>query len=294
MVGQNLVELLVNNNISVNYLTTSSKKIVQKQNYSGFYWNPKTAEIDPNCLEDVEAIIHLAGANIGKRWTKAYKAEILDSRILSTNLLFELLKNNKNQVKQMISASGTAIYPDSTEMVYDENFSAKPNGFLSTVVQEWEKKATAISSLGIKVCKLRTGVVYANDGGALQEIIKPIKYGFGASFGTGKQMHSWIHIQDLVKIYVFALKNNLEGTFNAVAPNPTSDEELTKSIAKILKKPLFLPNIPRFVMKLVLGEMHELLFEDKKISSKKIISQGYEFQFPTIESALKEIFLPKN
>lgn len=294
LVGTALTKLLINQGFIVNYLTTSVKKIETDSNFKGFYWNPKTAEIDAKCIDGVEVIIHLAGANIAQRWTSSYKREILESRVLSTNLLFETLKKTPNQVKQIISASGTAIYPDNNEVVYDENFSGKSDGFLSHVVQEWEKSVDVINSLGIKVCKLRTGVVYAKNGGALQEIIKPIRLGAGSSFGTGNQIHSWIHIQDLIKIYEFALKNNLEGTFNAVSPNPISDENLTKSIAKILKKPLFIPNIPRFVMKLILGEMHELLFEDKKISSKKIVNQGFEFQFPTIDSALKEILLQKN
>lgn len=293
LVGKKLVNLLNNNNLSINYLTTDSDKIIQTNNYSGFYWNPKTGEIDTKCLENVAIIIHLAGANIVHRWTKFYKKEILESRVLSTNLLFETLRNNKNEVKQIISASATAIYPDSDFKLYTEDNQIVADGFLSEIVQKWESSVKQFQSINIKTCILRTGVVYAKNGGALQEIIKPIKLGFGSSFGTGKHIHSWIHLDDLAKIYVFCLQNKLSGIYNAVAPNPVSDENLTKNIAKILKKPLFLPNIPRFVMKLILGDMHELLFGNKNISSQKIENQGFVFQFPDIDSALKDI-LNKN
>lgn len=289
LVGKPLTDLLVTENYTVNYLTTALKKVTSKPNYTGFYWNPKTAEIDVNCLKNVDVIIHLAGANIAHRWTNAYKDEIMESRVLSTNLLFETLKNNPNQVKHFITASGTAIYPDNDAAVYTEDFLGKSDGFLSKVVQAWEAGADKIASLNIKVCKLRTGIVYDANGGALQEILKPIKLGIGSSYGTGNQIHSWIHNKDLVAIYEFVIKNKLEGVYNAVAPNTVSDNDLTKTIAKILKKPLFMPNIPRFVMKLILGDMHELLFGNKNISSQKIVNQGFIFQFPKIEMALKDI-----
>jgi uncharacterized protein len=289
LVGIDLTKLLISQGYTINYLTTDAKKIESKPNFKGFFWNPKTGEIDLKSLDNVDVVIHLAGANIAHRWTKSYKKEILESRVFATNLLFESIKNNPNQVKQFITASGTAIYPDNDSSIYSEDFSGKADGFLSKVVQEWESSADKISTLNIKVCKLRTGIVYASNGGALQEIIKPIRWGIGSSFGSGKQIQSWIHINDLVKIYEFCLKNQLDGVYNAVAPNPVSDENLTKTIAKILKKPLFMPNIPRFIMKLILGAMHELLFTNKNISSQKIVNQGFVYQFPEIETALKNI-----
>ncbi len=289
LVGKLLTEQLLKNNHSVNFLTTSLKKIESNPNLNGFYWNPKNAEIDIKAIESVDAIVHLAGANIAHRWTESYKKEILDSRVLSTNLLFDTLKKNKNQVHHFITASGTAIYPDSETNLYTEDFTGKADGFLSNVVQEWEGSAAKITSLNIKVCILRTGIVYAKNGGALQEIVKPIKYGIGSSFGTGKQIQSWIHIQDLVNIYEYVLQNQLSGLYNAVSPHPVSDQVLTKTIATILKKPLFLPNIPRFLMKLILGDMHELLFTDKNISSQKIVNQGFKFKFQNINNALTDI-----
>lgn len=289
LIGTALSELLINAGITVHYLTTSTKKLESKTNFYAFYWNPQEGKIDENALIGVDAIIHLAGANIAKRWTNAYKQEIIESRVLSANLLFNALKKYPHQVKQFISASGTAIYPDSNTNVYDENSKQVSEGFLSNVVLKWEKSADQFKLLNINVSKIRTGVVYAKQGGALAEILKPIKLGIGSSFGTGKQIQSWIHILDLVDLYYFVLKNNHDGVYNAVAPDNVSDEKLTKTIAKILKKPLFMPNIPRFIMKLILGDMHELLFTNKKIISQKAINQGFVFQFPDIESAMKNI-----
>ena len=289
LVGTELSMLLINNGITVHYLTTSTKKIESKPNFHGFYWNPQEGKIDENALIGVDAIIHLAGANIAKRWTKAYKQEIIESRVLSANVLFNALKKNPHQVQQFISASGTAIYPDSDINTYDENSAQINTGFLSNVVLKWEESADQFKLINIKVCKMRTGVVYAKQGGALAEILKPIKLGIGSSFGSGNQIQSWIHLQDLANLYYFVLKNNSEGVYNAVAPDNVSDEKLTKTIAKTLKKPLFMPNIPRLVMKLVLGEMHELLFSNKKIKPQKAINEGFIFKFPNIESALKNI-----
>lgn len=289
LIGSELVLLLLQNGISVHYLTTSKRKIENQPNYKGFFWNPKLGIIDENCLMGVDAIIHLAGASISKRWTKSYKQEIIESRIFSSNLLFKIVKENPNQVKQIISASGTAIYPNSSSTVYAEDSKTIVDNFLSNVVLKWEESVDKFQSLNIKVCKLRTGVVFSDKGGALLEIVKPIKLGLGSPFGDGKQVQSWIHLHDLVTMYLFAVENSLEGVYNAVAPHPITNSELTKNIAAILEKPLFMPNIPKFVMKLILGDMHELLFDNKKISAQKIINAGFVFQYLTSEKALKDI-----
>ena len=290
LIGNELVALLLQNGVSIHYLTTSKKKIENELNYKGFYWNPEQGTIDENCLMGVDAIVHLAGATISKRWTKSYKQEIIESRLLSSAVLFKALKNHPNQVKQIVSASGTAIYPNSDKVVYNENATEIDNSFLGNVVFKWEESADKFKTLGLKVCKLRTGIVLSNKGGALPEMAKPIKMGLGSAFGTGKQMQSWIHIHDIAALYFFAISNDLEGVYNAVAPNPVSNEKLTMAIARVLKKPLFMPNIPKFVMKLLLGEMHELLFENRNLSDLKIIEKGFVFKYKTIEKALENIY----
>jgi uncharacterized protein (TIGR01777 family) len=289
LIGTELVSLLLQNGISVNYLTTSQKKIVNELNYNGFYWSPEQGLIDENCLMGVDSIINLSGANIAKRWTNSYKQEIIESRLLSSALLFKALKNNPNQVKQIVTASGTSIYPNSDTIIYDENSTQVNDSFLGNVVVKWEESTDKFASLGLKVCKLRTGIVLSAKGGALVEMLKTIKLGLGSSFGSGKQIQTWIHIHDIASLYYFAIKNNLDGVYNAVSPNPVSNEELTFTIAKVLKKPLFMPSIPKFIMKLILGEMHELLFENRNLSAKKIKDKGFVFKYKTIDEALKNI-----
>jgi len=289
LIGTELVSLLLQNGISVNYLTTSKNKIVNELNYNGFHWSPEKGIIDENCLIGVDSIINLAGANISKRWTNSYKQEIIESRLLSSALLFKAIKNNPNQVKQIVSASGTSIYPNSDKVIYDENSTQVNNSFLGNVVVKWEESVDKFASLGLKVCKLRTGIVLSTKGGALVEMLKTIKIGLGSSFGSGKQIQTWIHIHDIASLYYFAIKNDLDGVYNAISPNPVSNQELTCRIAKVLKKPLFMPNIPKFIMKLILGEMHELLFENRNLSAKKIIDKGFVFKYKTIDEALKNI-----
>lgn len=290
LVGSELTDLLLENGVSVHYLTLSATEKQQhdKPNCTGFHWNPEQGKIDENCLLGVDAIIHLAGATIAKRWTNKQKQAIIESRILSSNVLFKAVKDHPNQVRQIVSASAIGIYPDSHSVVYHEDNMAVDPGFLAHVVIKWEESVDKFKLLGIKVCKLRTATVFAKQGGALPVMAKPIKMGFGAAFGSGKQIQSWIHIRDLARMYFFAVQNNWEGVYNAASPVPISNEVQTKMIAKILGKPLWLPNIPKFVMKLLLGEMHELLFNDKNVSSHKAVAAGFIFEFPEPELALRD------
>ena len=289
LIGSELVSLLLKNNHSVNYLTTSSKKIKSKDNYNGFYWNPTEGKIDENCLLNVDVIIHLAGASIAKRWTQSYKQELIESRVFSSNLLYNLLKKHPNQVKHFISASGTAIYPNSYESIYDENSTEIEDSFLANVVVKWEKSINQFQLLNIKTTKLRTGIVFSNKGGALIEMVRPIKMYVGSGFGSGKQQQSWIHLTDVAKLYLFVIENQIEGILNAVAPEIISNQNLTKLIAKICKRPLFLPNLPEWFMKLILGEMGSLLFTNKNIKPKKVLELGFEFEFETTQKALENI-----
>ncbi|NMH86505.1 TIGR01777 family oxidoreductase [Flavivirga algicola] len=289
LIGQEIVKLCQEKNIAVNYLTTNNSKISQGENYRGYYWNPKTQEIDTDCFKNIDAIIHLAGATVSKRWTPTYKKEILSSRKASTQLLINTLKGETHTIKQVISASAIGIYSDSLTNYYEEGSKDFGKSFLSNVVQLWEEEVDAFAKLGIEVSKIRIGLVLAKEGGALQEMIKPIKFGLGAAFGNGKQWQSWIHIQDLADMFLYILENNLKGVYNGVAPNPVTNNELIKTIANILRKPLFLPNIPKFFLRSVLGEMHTLLFESQRVSSKKIENRGFNFKYHHVRSALVNI-----
>ena len=289
LVGKALTELLLQNGIKVNYLTTSKNKIQYQPNYQGFFWDPASGIIDESCLLGVSAIINLAGSSIGKRWTSQNKQEIVESRILSANLLFTTLRNNPHQVKQVISASAIGIYPDSRKNYYTEDFTDFNDSFLSNVVVKWEDAAHQFERLQIKVCKLRIGLVLSDKDGALPQMIKPIKLGIGAPFGDGNQMQSWIHIHDLANMFLFALQHKLSGTYNAVAPNPVSNKELSAMVADILDKPFFLPGIPKIIMRLLLGEMHTLLFESQNVSCQKISGMGFHFQYKSLHKALQQL-----
>lgn len=290
LIGKEIVKRCHEQDISVHYLTTSKEKIKTEHNYKGFYWNPKKDVIDVNCFEDVDAIINLAGAPIAKRWTKSYKKVILESRIQSLHCLKNGLSNvNNHHIKQILSASAIGFYPDSFTKYYEESCNAVSPTFLGEVTSAWESAVDEFSELGLFVSKVRIGLVLDNNEGALPQMVKPTKLGLGAPFGSGEQWQSWIHVYDLSKIFVYIIQNELDGVYNGVAPNPVSNTELTKAIAKTLHKPLFMPNIPEFLMKLVLGEMHILLYESQRVCSKKIEGAGFDFTYSNVHPALEAL-----
>jgi len=291
LVGEAIVKQCHRNNINVNYLTTQKHKIIKKENYHGFYWNPKTQDIDKTCFRHVSAIIHLAGATISKRWTSTYKKEIISSRIDSSKLLFHTLSKIDHNINHIISASAIGIYPHSLTRLYTEDSTGSSTSFLGHVVDLWENCIDDFSKINMSISKIRIGLVLSNKGGALMKIVKPITFGIGAEFGSGKQWQSWIHIEDLSRLFIHVLQHRLEGVFNGVAPTPVTNNKLTKEIAKALKKPLFMPNIPKILMQTVLGDMHILLFESQKVSAKKIEAHGFSFKYCDISLALENLLM---
>ena len=233
----------------------------------------------------------MVGASISKRWTDNYKKEILDSRTETAQLLQETIKTYNYTVEHIISASAIGMYPSSLINYYEETNIEVSNSFLGQVVEQWEAAVDGFKNLGCKVTKIRIGLVLAKDGGALPEMVKPIKVGAGAVFGDGKQWQSWIHVQDLAALFVFAVQNKLEGVYNGVAPNAVSNQELTKVAANVLNRPLILPKIPKVIMKLILGEMHILLFESQRVSSQKIETEGFYFKYANIRPALEDLLM---
>lgn len=290
LVGQEIVRHCHDKGYVVHYLTTSKRKMSSEENYKGFYWNPSAGEIDVKCFEGVSVIVNLVGASISKRWTKQYKKEVLTSRTETAKLLKNTIEKHNFPVEQIISASAIGIYPSSLTNYYEEDHTEASNSFLGQVVEKWESAIDEFKPLGIKVAKVRIGLVLSDKGGALPEIAKPVKFGAGAAFGAGDQWQSWIHVKDLARLFVFILEENLEGIYNGVAPNPVTNNEMTKAVAKVLHKPLILPNIPKAAMKLVLGEMHMLLYESQRVSSSKTEAKGFEFTFHHLEPALLDIF----
>lgn len=290
LIGKEIVKRCHEQDISVHYLTTSKEKIKLQDNYKGFYWDPSKDTIDTKCFEDVDAIVNLAGASIAERWTESYKKVILESRIESLQCLKKALSQfDDHQISQILSASAVGFYPHSFTKYYEESCTKPSPTFLGDVVSVWEDAVDEFTELGLIVSKVRIGLVLDDKEGALPQIIKPTKLGMGAAFGSGDQWQSWIHVEDLSRIFVHVIQNELEGIYNGVAPNPVTNAELTKVVAKVLQKPLLLPNIPEFVMKLALGEMHILLFESQRVSSKKIEESGFNFTYSNIQPALENL-----
>ncbi|WP_455170180.1 TIGR01777 family oxidoreductase [Aegicerativicinus sediminis] len=289
LIGTAIIEQLISIGWNVNFLTRSRDSIDIAKFGQGFLWDPDKGTIDMACFKDVDVIINLAGATIAKRWTKSYKQKIINSRTQSLELLFKSLKQLDCDVQQVISASAIGLYPSSLTKYYEESTDEIASNFLGKTVEVWESKADLFNQLNIKVSKVRIGLVLDSEEGALPKMVQPIKLGLGAAFGKGDQWQSWIHIEDLAGIMVHILEEELEGVFNAVAPNPVTNKELTETIAKVLNKPLVLPNIPKAIIKLGLGEMHQLLFDSQRVSSAKIEETGYSFKYPNVQPALENL-----
>ncbi len=290
LIGSEITKQLLEQKIPVHYLTTSSTKIKSNPMLMGFLWNPAKTEIDLRAFEGVTHIINLAGVTIAAPWTKAYKHEILESRISSIQTLKKGIESlSSHTISHFVGASAIGVYPNHLERLYtvhDQIDLDVSDSFLRQTVVAWESANLEMKELSIPVAQLRVGLVMDDKKGALAEFVKPIKMFVGASFGSGKQWQSWVHITDIAAMFIFLCQQHCEGIFNGVAPNPITQKELVVQLAKQLKKPLWLPNIPQFLMKLVLGQMSDLLFESQKVAANSMISQGYVFKYEGIEAAL--------
>ena len=289
LIGTRLTELL----LSKGYQVSCLGRTIKTQHVKTFLWNIDEQRIEENAFLNVHTIIHLAGAGISdKRWTQKRKQEILESRTKSTRLLKDELNKRTHHIKNFISASAIGYYGFED---YEKEFveSDKPGkDYTAKVTNEWENEVDKIATLGLRVVKIRTGIVLSNQGGALTKLARPIKLMAGAPLGSGKQYLSWIHIDDLCNIYIKGIEDNsMEGAYNAAAPNPVTNKMFTQVLAKVLHKPLFLPNVPAFILKIILGELADFVLNGSKISSKNIQGRGFNFQFKTLESALRDLFL---
>lgn len=283
LIGTRLTELLKQKGCQVRHLGRKAKDGAVKT----FAWDIENGSIDERAFEGVDVVINLAGANVSdKRWSAAYKKTILNSRTVSTKLIVDFLNSKPHQVKHFVSGSAIGWYGlQDNGKWFHENDPAGTD-FMSQVVKAWEHEATLTKDPKVKLAIVRTGIVVSEKGGAVEEMSKPIKMYVGSPLGTGKQIVGWIHLEDECAIFLHIIENSLTGVFNAVAPNPVTNEEMTKAIAKKLKKPLLLPNVPGFALKLVIGEMADAVLGGTKVSADKIQSTGFKFKFETLESAL--------
>lgn len=281
----------IGNEFEVRFLTR------KKHQANEYEWDLQRKTIDESALENVSHIIHLAGANISeKRWTAERKKELIASRVDSAALLRNTLRKKEIKLKSFISASGINFYGTyTTEKIFSEN---DPPGhdFLSEVVVLWERAADHFKeqNLAERVVKIRTAVVLSEKEGALKKMLPPIRYGIGSALGNGKQYMPWIHIEDICSIYEFALKHpTLHGAYNAVSPQHATNSDLTKKIAEVLHKPLLMPNVPAFVLKLLFGELANAILEGSRASSEKIRNAGFHFRFPDLKDALTDLLNTK-
>lgn len=287
LIGNPLTKLLLDKGYQVSHL---SRKANSNPQVKTFLWDVKNGKIDAACISGIDIIIHLAGAGVAdRRWTDERKKEIIDSRLQSVRLIYNLLKQHPHQVKKIISASATGFYSDrGDELMTEESFPA--GDFLGKCCRDWEQTVDEGEALGLEILKFRTGVVLTDEGGALKQLALPIKFGFGAALGSGKQWIPWIHLQDAINMYLFGIENPLYGVYNMVAPNPASNNKLTYVTAHQMHKPYWLPNVPAFLLKLAMGEMATVVLGSTKVSAEKIEKAGFIFKYPTIKEAIRNIY----
>lgn len=283
LVGKRITELLEKKGYEVAWLSRSP------QTQKTFLWEVEQGKIDPEAIEWADAIIHLAGAGVAeKRWTSERKKLILESRTKSTELLFKAIQGAVHKPNAFISASAVGYYGFNTGPILIEETTSPGDDFLAQVVIAWENEVKKIESLSIRTVMLRIGIVLDAEGGALGEMLKPP---VAAPLGSGDQWMSWIHLEDLARMFVFALeKTTLQGIYNAVAPNPATNQQLTKEAASAKGKPYVGIGVPGFALKLVLGEMAAMVLGGNRVSSQKIQKTGFEFEFSELKPALKDIF----
>lgn len=285
LIGKNITQLLESEGHAVAWLSRNPKKYAQKS----FSWDIEKKSIDHAAIEWADGIIHLAGEGVAeKRWTPDRKIAILESRTHSTSLLHEAIQDASKKPEFFISASAVGFYGfDTEDKLVDEN--TKPGtDFLAQVVIAWENEVKKIADLGLRTVLLRIGIVLDKDGGALKEMMKPP---IAAPLGSGNQWMSWIAIDDLVRMFSFAVNDKrLSGSYNAVGPNPATNAELTKAAAKHAGKTYIGLGVPGFGLKLILGEMAMMVLGGNKVSSKKIQEAGFEFTYPKLDGAMKEIY----
>ena len=282
-IGRRLGAKLQERNHSVSIL---SRKKGEK---GSFYWDPAKGILDPAIFAQFDAVVNLAGASLAKgRWTENYKKRIVASRVEGGHLLYQTLLLNPGRVKTYVSASAIGIYGDTGDAWVNETSPASTD-FLGTTCRLWEAEAMRVQDLGIRTVCIRTGLVLDGKKGILPIISRPVRWGLAAPLGTGRQFMSWIHVDDICGIYLLALENSsLQGPYNAVAPAPVRQKEFMQSLAKSLHRPLILPPVPGWMLKLALGEKGGLVLQGQRVSAEKISSAGYSFKYPLLMDALAE------
>lgn len=289
LIGKRLTEKLLEMGFTVSHLSRSPSDSKMVKTY---LWNIDKQEIDDKAIAEADFLIHLAGAGVAdQRWSPARKTEIINSRTKSLELIAGRLSKIPHKIRAFSSASGIAYYGIDTKNEKISEQHSAGSDFLAKVSVDWEKAADLIQHAGIRTTKLRTGIVLTKEGGALGKMTMPVRLGIGAPLGSGQQFQSWIHIDDLCEMYIKSLLDEkMCGAYNAVAPNPVTNAELTKIAAEVLKKPLWLPNIPAWVLKLIFGEMSEIILGSSYILNQRIEQEtDFIYQYSDVKSALQAL-----
>jgi len=291
LVGLHLSEKLSNLGYEVVHLSRFKQT---PSKFKTFTWDISAGKIEEGAFMDVQHIIHLAGSGVAdKKWTPARKKELTSSRVDSANLIMSYLKSGKYPVKSFISASAIGIYGfDTGSIVQTEDRNQLGDDFLATLTKKWEAAADQFKYLNCRIVKLRIGLVLSEKGGLLKKLVPMAKMGLSSAFGNGEQYMSWIHIDDLVNMFVYTVENEkINGVYNAVAPNPVSNKQFLSILSKVINKPYFLPDMPKIVLKIFFGELASVITGGNNVSSAKIEESGYTFQYPELQYALKELHI---
>jgi uncharacterized protein (TIGR01777 family) len=289
LIGKRLTELLLKKGYDVAYLSRKKASIPSVQ---VFEWDVSKGYMEEGALDNVHFLIHLAGAGVAdERWTEERKKIIIASRTESIQLIADRLKEKGIVPAAFVSASGSSYYGEDTGDIRHTEASPAGNDFLSKVTVLWEKAADSIAALGVRTVKLRTGIVLSKDGGALEKMAQPARIGFGAPLGSGKQWISWIHLDDLCNMYIDALENEKwHGPYNAIT-GAVTNEELTIAICKALDKPQWLPHVPAFALRVVFGEMANVVLGSSYLINKRISEEtDFNYKFSELETALQDAF----
>jgi uncharacterized protein (TIGR01777 family) len=293
-IGKSLSKYLADKNHEVIILTRHPRPGTGAVSYAA--WSPAKQTIDIDALQKADYIINLAGAGVAdKRWSKKRKQEIVDSRVQSGQLLVKAMQENTNKVKAVISMSGIGWYGDDKKRKTSQPFFSEGDpadaDFLGDTCVKWENAIKPVTALNKRLVIFRTGIVLSDKGGALTEFQKPVKAGIATFFGNGGQICSWIHIDDVCRLFGYAIENErIRGEYNVVAPQPVTNKNLMLTLAKKMKGRFYIPvYVPKFVLKLVLGELSVEILKSAKVSCEKIKSSGFQFMFPTLEVALDDL-----
>jgi uncharacterized protein (TIGR01777 family) len=286
LIGRRLLKSLSGNGHTLQVLSRHAGTNMPA-NVKVFPWDPAKGEPPADSLRDADAVIHLAGEPVAQRWNEEVKRCIRDSRVTGTRNLVQALCKLDRGPATLVAASAIGFYGSRGDEMLAET-SGPGNDFLADLCKDWEKEATAAEALGVRVVRMRIGVALDARGGALQKMLPPFKMGVGGKIGSGRQWVSWIHLEDLVGLFRMAIENPVSGAINGVAPYPVTNADFTKALAAALHRPAIFP-VPSIALKLMYGEMADVLLTSQRVQPKQAEAAGYRFRFPQLEPALADL-----